>query len=94
MTDHEDAIPEPEGPMPAEQEDGSAGRRVGRRALLKAGLALTPIALTVKSRPAWAQTTSFCQGQGMVSGQSMLTATPETAQSCVPADGGPDATQT
>jgi hypothetical protein len=80
--------------MPAEQEDGSAGRRVGRRALLKAGLALTPIALTVKSRPAWAQTTSFCQGQGMVSGQSMLTATPETAQSCVPADGGPDATQT
>jgi hypothetical protein len=92
MTDHQDAIPGPEGPMPPEQEDGSAGRRVGRRALLKAGLALTPIALTVKSRPAWAQTTSFCQGQGMVSGQSMLTATPETAQSCVPEE--PAATET
>jgi hypothetical protein len=92
MTDHQDANPGPEGPMPPEQEGGRAGRRVGRRALLKAGLALTPIALTVKSRPAWAQT--FCEGQGMVSGQSMLTAAPTTALSCVPADEEPAATQT
>jgi hypothetical protein len=79
MTDHHDANPGPEGSMPPEHEDGSAGRRVGRRALLKAGLALTPIALTVKSRPAWAQTE--CP-QGMISAES-LTATPGTI-SCAP----------
>lgn len=47
--DHRDVEREAETP---DRADGAGARRIGRRALVKAGIALVPVIVTVRSQPA------------------------------------------
>jgi hypothetical protein len=81
MAEREDGHPElretASGPAPKKVERQASDRRIARRRVLQAGLALSPVVLTVKSRPAWAQSCA----PGMVSADSLSLS---SNQSCVP----------